>query len=275
MRKSKLQTVLTKEMLEYNYKKYGSMQKMANELGVDVDSISKYMNLYNILYSPHFKAKYTCNHNIFSEETEKSFYLAGFIGADGCVQERKYSKILKITLSKTDKNHLEKIKLLLNSDNPINDYIVKPSQIVKTHNLCSELAIVSKTIFNDLNKFNIIPNKTFNYSMPDWLTTHPLINHFIRGYFDGDGTFSHCGLGKNRTVRQMSFSILGTELFVNQCMEIFIKNCNINKVKIVKDKNIFKLSYSGNLNIKNISQFIYKDATILLDRKYDHIKYLL
>jgi hypothetical protein len=274
MRKSKLQSILTPEMLKYNYKKFGSLQKVADELELSVDSITKYMKLYNLEYSPH-RTIYSCNHNIFSEETEKSFYLAGFIAADGSLQNKKHSKILKIALSRKDLGHLEKIKFLLESNNPIKNYITKPSRLVKTCNEYSELSIVSDKIYNDLGNFNIVPNKTFIYSMPNWLIAHPLVSHFMRGYNDGDGTFSHCGLGKRRTVIQLSFSIIGTENFINQYKAILINNCNINNTKIIKIGNVYRLCYSGNKNIYKIVNFLYKDTTIFLDRKYNLIKHFI
>lgn len=38
---------------------------------------------------------------------------------------------------------------------------------------------------NDLEKYNIIPNKTTIYEPV--ILQHDLMNHFFRGYFDGDG----------------------------------------------------------------------------------------
>src|SRR6202012_4195146 len=104
---------------------------MADKLNISIDSISKYMKLFNIEYEQHYKGIYTCDHNFFSQDTEQSFYLAGFVAADGSLQKRKYSKILKITLSEKDQSHLEKIKILLGSNNPIKNYVVKPSELVK------------------------------------------------------------------------------------------------------------------------------------------------
>lgn len=91
----------------------------------------------------------------------------------------------------------------------------------------------------------------------------------MRGYFDGDGSISNCGLGINRKIIQKSFKILGTELFISQYKELLKSNCNLNDNKILKIKNIYSLSYSGNNAVKRIYDFLYKDATIYLDRKRD------
>lgn len=269
MKGHKLNTVLTKEMLEYHYGLEGSLQKVAIKLGISVDSVSKYMQIHNIPYYKTYRGIYTCNHQFFSTDTEISFYLAGFIAADGSLQERKYSKILKITLSNKDRDHLEKLKLLLNSTNPITEYIVKPSKLVPTQQFCTELQIVSEKIFDDLERFNIIPNKTKIYTFPEWLINHPLVHHFMRGYFDGDGCISHCGFSKGSIIRQKSFNILGTYEFIKLYNEILSTNTLTNMAKIrLHNNSIYAIHYSGNKLIQKIFDFLYKDATIYLDRKY-------
>lgn len=274
-RVSKLVGILTKDVLTREYEICGSMQKMADKLNVNVDSIYKYMQLHEIPYEPYYSGIYDCNHNIFGEDTERSFYLAGFIAADGSVQYTKHSGLLKIALSKKDQSHLEKIKILLESNHPIMNFLVKPSKLVKTSNEDAELSIASKIISKDLQRFNIVPNKTLIYTFPQWLIGHPLVNHFMRGYFDGDGSIYHCRAGKGQTVKQKSFSIIGNEQFIQDYRNILVKNCDINKTKINARLNIntnntiYAAIYSGNNNIQKIYDFLYKDATIYLDRKRD------
>jgi len=269
MRKSKLQDILTKEILEYEYKNLGSMQKISDKLGVSIDSVYKYMKLHQIQYEQHYTGIYDCNHDLFSEENEKAFYLAGFIAADGSLQKRKYSKILKICLSIKDKDHLINIRNWMESNNPIKEYVVKPSKKVKRAGLCAELQIVSHQIYDDLSNFNIVPRKSLIYSLPDYLLDHKLINHFLRGVFDGDGCITNCGLGEGRNVLQKHFNILGTEKFMQQYQEVLLKNSDINGVKITQKDNVWSLSYSGNNKVQSIYDFLYKDATIYLDRKRD------
>lgn len=275
MSKNSLQNKLTKEILEYEYKICGSMRKIADKLNISIDSIYKYMKLYEIPYEKHYQKIYSCDENIFSYDTPESFYLAGFIAADGSVQNRKYSKILKIALSKKDKDHLEKIKTLLKSNHPIKDYKVKPSKLVKKSHYCSEIQITSHSLVNDLQRFNIVQNKTLTYIMPKWLIKHPLVNHFMRGYFDGDGTISWCGLGKGRTVKQLIFSILGTKTFIHQYRNLLINNCFLNKAKITTCKNVYKISYSGNIINKKLYYFLYENASIYLDRKYKRFQVVM
>jgi hypothetical protein len=255
-----LHTLLTKEMLEYEYKICGSMQKIADKFKVSVDSIYKYVKIHQIKYDMHYTGIYTCNENFFSYDTPESFYIAGFIAADGSLQQRQYSKILKICLSDKDLAHLEKIKLALDSDHIIKIYDVKPSKLVITTHKCAELSITSNQIYDDLQRFNIMPNKTFTYNMPEWLINHSMVHHFMRGYFDGDGTIS-------TSSKQGGFNILGTKSFLAQYRTILENNCKLNHNKICVKGNVFSLSYGGRHMMCKLYQFLYRDATICLDRK--------
>ena len=269
MSKKSLQEILTKEMLEYEYNECGSIQKIADKFNISFDSISKYMKIYNIPYKKHYTGIYHCNHDFFSIDCESSFYWAGFIAADGSLQNKKYSKVLKITLSKKDENHLKKFKEHINCNNPIKTYMVKPSKLVTKICYCSEIQIVSHKIFYDLSKFNIVPNKTKIYDLPNWLIDHPLVHHFMRGYFDGDGCLTSCGLSKNRTITQANFSIIGNYNFINKYQQILIQNNITNTTKIIKYDNIYKLNYCGNNNIRKIFKFLFNNSNIWLDRKYN------
>lgn len=265
---------LSKEILEYEYKNCGSMQKMADKLKVSVDSIYKYMKLHNVEYERKYKGVYYCNSNFFKHDSPESFYLAGFIAADGSVQYRKYSKTLKITLSKKDIDHLEKIKKILESNHPIKEYKVKENKLVHSEHESVELQITNKDIVEDLKKFNIFPNKTKTYEMPEWLLSHQFLNHFMRGYFDGDGTITYCGLGKGRKILQLSFSILGTQKFIQQYREVLFKNCDMHFAKIISHQSVHRIMYSGNNVVKHIYDFLYKNQNICLQRKLIKFNYI-
>tara|TARA_R110000868_G_scaffold46524_5_gene153637 strand:+ start:21154 stop:21981 length:828 start_codon:yes stop_codon:yes gene_type:complete len=270
-----LKNILTKDILEYEYANCKDISKISEKLKISKDSIRKYIKLYNIKYYKYQPKIYSCNNNIFYKENENAFYLAGFIAADGCVRNRVrkkcISKSLIIALSNKDHEHLEKIKMALQSNNPIKSIIIKPNKKVKVYSHQSRIEIYSAQIVNDLLKFNITPNKTYTYNMPDWLINHELVNHFIRGYFDGDGSIGKYKKPPSKILHSQ-LNMLGTELFIKQYKTIIEQNCNVNDNKIIKINNIYSLSYSGNNVVKRIYEFLYKDATIYLDRKKDKFK---
>lgn len=263
---------LSKEQLQMEYNSCGSMQKMADKLNVSVDSIYKYMKQFGIQYCKYYKGTYVFNNEFFNLNTENSFYWAGFIAADGCVMERKNQKSLKITLAIKDINHLIKFKNALKSTHPINTYL-SVSKKGKISASC-QIVLCGPKIFNSLNRFNIIPRKTFIYKMPDWLLNHKLLSHFLRGYFDGDGCISFLKLQKGRVIKQGNFSVIGTNDLVKQFKLVLI-NHGLNQVKICKRKNIYSLVYSGNTNIRNIYNYLYQENCTCLERKFERFQTLL
>jgi hypothetical protein len=91
----------------------------------------------------------------------------------------------------------------MKSDAKVHKYIVKHSNRNEKWKDTekSELAITSRKMCADLLRFNITERKTFTYTFPEWLKTHPLKHHFIRGYNDGDVCFHTPKLSGNRTVK--------------------------------------------------------------------------
>ena len=64
---------------------------------------------------------YNCDHEFFSRDNEESFYIAGFIAADGGIKDRKNTSEniiyeLGIALSKEDKDFLEKLRKIMKAN---------------------------------------------------------------------------------------------------------------------------------------------------------------
>ncbi len=97
-----------------------------------------------------------------------------------------------------------------------------------------------------------------------------LKHHFLRGYFDGDG---HITYGKQyKSGKKYSVQIIGTEEFL---LTSFNKYCKTNNSFYkYKTCNMYCWSISKKELIDNFITYIYKDATIYLNRKYEsaHVK---
>ncbi len=266
---------ISKEKLSDLYLKFKTLKAVGRQLNIDSSTVKRYMQDYCLEYAP--QVRYNCDHDFFQRENELSFYLAGFIAADGCIKNN--NKVLSIALSKNDRPFLEIIKNTLNSENKISDFLVKNSKrnIKWNDTYKSEIAITSSKLCTDLNKFNIVERKSLRYTFPEWLIDHPLKHHFIRGYNDGDGSFYSPELKDGRTVKQVYFSLRGTPDFLYTVRSIFEKDCLLpvrdSKIRISNNHGI--LEYGGNGVLKKIVNFLYKDSTIYLDRKYEKIKHLL
>lgn len=211
------------------------------------------------------KRKYTYNHAYFQFiNTEEKAYWLGFIIADGgirYVRNQKYGtseKRLSILLAEKDKNHLEKFRKAINTDSPIvSGFTVLNGK--KFPNVA--LKIRSIHIVNDLIALGVIPsNKSNHEQMPN--IPEELKRHFIRGLFDGDGCISPYNENKC-----CSWCIVSSIDMCNAINQIFIDNFDLN-MTILPDTGIYKIETGTNFSIITIMDWLYKDATIYMERKY-------
>ena len=274
--------VVSEEILKEAYNRLGILKAVGRELKIDPDSVKLYMEKFGLDYTKQIR--YDCDHEFFSRDNEESFYVAGFIAADGCVKEKKTTSdnicyLTSIALSKEDKDFLIKIRNILESNNPVHDFIVKNSKRNPKWNDCwkSEFTIVSKQMFNDLKRFNIVPRKSLIYTFPEWMKNNPLKHHFIRGYNDGDGSFYIPKLKDGRKSEQIYFSMRGTPAFLKEVRYIFEQECQLEErekeIRISSGHGC--LEYGGNSIVGKISDYLYKDATIYLLRKFEIVKGLI
>lgn len=269
-------SLVSKEILEEAYERLGTLKAVARELKIDPEGVSRYMEKFSLAYNK--QVRYNCDHDFFSRDNEETFYVAGFIAADGCVKDRESSSgeirpEITISLSKKDKIFLERLRQLIKAETPIRDYIIKNSKrnINWNDTWKSELTITSKQICDDLERFNIVPRKSLIYTFPEWMKTHPLAHHFMRGYNDGDGSFFLGKLKDGRTVEQVYFSLRGTVKFLTIFRSILEEKCDldIRKKSVIENTGIGILEYGGNGVVGKITDYLYKDATIYLPRKRD------
>lgn len=269
-------SLVSKEVLEEAYARLGTLKAVGRELKIDAESVSRYMEKFGLNYDKQII--YNCDHEFFSRDNEETFYVAGFIAADGGLKDRKNTSgntryELGIGLSKDDKSFLEQLRQIMKAETPIRDYIVKNSKRNPKWNDTwkSEIIITSEKMWKDLQRFNVVPRKSLIYTFPEWMKTHPLKHHFIRGYNDGDGSFYLGELKDGRTVEQIYFSMRGTPAFLKVVRDILEQECDLEErhkcVRISSGHGI--LEYGGNGIISKIGDYLYQDATIYLPRKQE------
>lgn len=270
-RKSYIQSILSKELIEETYTECGNVKKTYEKLGVSKSTLYHYMNLYNIKRDLH--SHYKCDHDFFSRDNEHSFYAAGFICADGSINHKLYkghisSKKVAIGLSIKDRDFLSKLMITMGVETPIHDYEVKTTNPKWNNTWKSEVQITSERMVDDLIRFGATPRKSLTLEFPEWMIDHPLRHHFIRGYNCGDGSF-YSAVSKNKTVKQVFFSLRGTVQFLTTVRSIFEKDIGLEPrtTPIRVADGIGVLQYGGNALVKKIAEYLYKDQTICLERK--------
>lgn len=215
-------------------------------------------------------SKYKYNKDYFNKiDTAEKAYWLGFLYADGCINElvkngKTQSMNLELTLADIDKEHIVKFAQAIETNVPIKQKIIthKGKQYIS-----NRIIISSTKMCKDLCDLKCVPNKTYNVRLPDaTIIPNHFMRDFLRGFFDGDGCIHN---KKNQTGLSVSFS--GMECMLKDIVEFLVKNKIINVIpKIYKDKRSNACSFFiyGNNNSRDFLDYIYKDSTVYLDRKY-------
>lgn len=205
--------------------------------------------------------KYKLDYDFFENvDTEAKAYFLGLLYADGNVASKRADIV--ISLQEEDKEILEIFKREIRTDR---DLIFKNKK-TKKHKNQFTLTFYSLKMKNDLIKLGCWPNKSLNLKFPDEnQVPDDLIHHFIRGYFDGDGCICKT---KNNLYRG---NVTSTIYFIEPLQKLLwkklgIKNPIINRKKYSTTR---ELHISNEQKLKLFMDFIYKDAKIFLQRKYD------
>lgn len=259
---------------DWLYKKHyiekNNLEEISNLANCSRDTIERQFKKFGykqdnrIRYSSKNMKKYKIeNENMFEKiDTQEKAYWLGFIVADGSVQKMKCNSYrLSILLAYVDKNHLTKFKNFLKTEQPIKDNYTTLNNR-KYLNSC--LRINSTKICNDLINCNVYPNKSTREIFPKNILPQELIRHFIRGYFDGDGCFSYSKSRNNNIIGSINF--VGSKDILDNIF-YYISQISSTTATVRENGKIYTLTISKDLD--SIMNYLYDDATIYLDRKYE------
>lgn len=200
--------------------------------------------------------KYQLNESFFEVLNEESTYWLGFLYADGYVRLKdEKSGELKIKLKNTDKNHIDKFLLSIKSNHPI-----KCGKDNNSH-FC-QVSIYSNKMVKDLFSHGCFNNKTQKIQMPD--LDKKLIPHFVRGYFDGDGSISNTRARPNSYV----VSICSNKKFNKDVMNL-LPNL---KWYVYDKENYSVIKIFRKVDVLFFKDYIYSSKGLMLDRKYNKFK---
>jgi len=209
---------------------------------------------YNIGKNPNShpkdKRKYKVNDDFFESPNLVNSYYAGFIAADGCISITKSgAKYLSFGLSIKDKIFLEKFKKEIDYEGPISEYPSSTKKFVR-------MSINSTKVCNDLEKnFNITPRKTFTLIPPN-IINEELIDAFICGYIDGDGTIGFCHDYRTHKQKKCCISLIGTFELLSWVLKRF-KKIYLPKAKSTENKKP-SIHTGGFGNKRNDNKHIYQ-----------------
>lgn len=207
---------------------------------------------------------YTCNEHYFDEidNEEKAYYL-GLLYADGYHNADKHT--ITITLQEEDVNVLESFNNAVENTRPVR-FVDKKRENQSWKN-CYQFIVISRHMSSVLMQLGVAQAKSLILEFPYWMNK-PLQRHFIRGFFDGDGHIS-------KSKYKYNMSLISTENFLNPIREILENELNIETHMYVPngiDKPTRTLMVTKKDMNKIFFDWLYKDATIYIKRKYDVYK---
>jgi len=257
-----------KELIEALFIKEGTFASIARYIKRDERTIKNFLNKkgYKAKSQSELQRKYPLAEDFFDKiDTEEKAYILGLLYADGYNNINKNE--VSITLKEDDKEILDKITNIIQPTKPIFflDMSADNRGFPNSKNQY-RLSINNKHISKRLNDLGCGALKTNTLTFPtDSQVPSHVIRHFIRGYFDGDGSISN---GKNIVI-----DLLSTYEFLESLQDLLFNLFNIKKTVKSKrhkdrDGNVFRIQISSKEGIKKFCDWIYKDSTIHLERKY-------
>ena len=248
---------LIEEQVIERYNSLKSLRGVAKYFNVSIRPVSRILRKHNIIRNS--SRKYYCDQNFFEAiNTEEKAYFLGYLYADGYVRERKRSSEVRLKLHRQDKAIIEEFNRTIKGNYPITD---------EKNTNCVKITIGSKKMVGDLIKVGCVQAKSLILTFPHWLE-EGLLNHFIRGYFDGDGSISMTHGNPN----EPRINFVSSHSFIISLRGILSKKCGLSKVRIMPQGRAYELPYAGRLQVMRVYQFLYHRATVFLKRKKDRFE---
>ena len=188
-------------------------------------------------------------------DSEHKAYWLGFMVSDGFVNEKEISFCLK----KTDRKIIEEFKKDLDSDHPIGTNANgNPVLVIVCKQLCR--ALIDKGLHNR-KSWSIDIHRIRSYVPSEYE------HHFIRGLFDGDGSIRYYHYSYLKKP-QYHLGFTGCE---NVCL--YVREKFKLQRRLVREGNKTYTMISRNpIDICRIFEYLYRDATIYMSRKYNTFK---
>lgn len=201
------------------------------------------------------------------DSPDKAYFL-GFIAADGCVRRpSRGPSVLSIRISSEDEEILIQFLKHLKSDIPVlRSCYTTPWKGVQKE--ASFINVISDKFCKDLESYNVVERKTRCYEpapLPDDLKPH-----FMRGYFDGDGTVYKVGGKSGAYPSHYRFAVCVNEN-TGRYFQNYLEQKGI-RSHLIEDKtsSIFQLRIADNLSKLMFVKLLYEasEAPCLQRKKH-------
>lgn len=200
--------------------------------------------------------KFGANEDAFTNfHNELDCYWLGFIYADGSASKKNG---FQIRLKSSDEKHLQKLHKYLKLENKLfkGGSFAKSKYHENIYLRCSNRDLVKK-----LMGLGIVPGRPSPLLSIENIPNH-MLHHFFRGLFDGDG----CA----HKIPKITF-LCQAELLEALRKELIFKALVSENPTVRRNGGIFRIDYGGFQQCSKIKKYLYRDASIFLERKLDII----
>lgn len=238
------------KIVEYYYEnKDISIKNIALNLNISQRGVCRVLKEENI--NTRLKNRYVLDEEYFFEiDTEAKAYILGFIYADGFVGDEKINNIV------ISVNDIEIIEFIVKEFKFTGNIRKTKKGGFENSKSGYSLNFSSKIMASRLREIGLYPNKSLSISrIPN--INDKLICHFIRGYFDGDGSIisshnssyykSDKGIIKY-VYPTYCFMILGTQGFLEEILKV--TKFNYAKIYDTKTEKIKCIRITAKRNLK-------------------------
>lgn len=226
------------------------------------------------IYGNDYNKVHSCNDSFFEKiDSERKAYWLGYMFADGCNHEK--DRAISFGQTEQYKDAVYQFKTDIKGTQTISIGKPRISTFRDKEYLTAtfyRIMIRSKQLSEDLARHGCTKNKTLTTTFPD--IPHELRRHFIRGYFDGDGSVTSPKT-KNSSIQ---FNMIGTFELLKVIQENIVENTELNATKISaarKGSPVGMLIYGGINNCRHFYDYIYEDSTVCLEKKKEKFESIL
>jgi Mor family transcriptional regulator len=253
-------SILDKIIMEYQ--SGIGQSELSKKYGIKSKAISFHIKKHtNIPY--RLRTYYKCNQSFFEIiDTEEKAYWLGMMYADGyvCYDQIKHKYFFCLGLKRADKEIIESFKKSLESNHPTKYRSYYDSRTDKRYYKASIL-ICSQKMAADLTKLGCGQRKSNKIRFPsDETVPQHLKRHFVRGFWDGDGSWGIYNNGIN-------LSFKSNYEFCKELQLWLINQCGVNKTKITQSPGCYDVGWGGRWNAYRVYHLLYDDSTIWMGRK--------